>query len=422
MNTWRRVRASLIGVGLGTGLGLFGAWAAFGCAAAPGQQQDQSAASAGRIIRESGVVQPAEYVEIRNQADQPLAILFIAPQGKAVKKGDLLVELDASALTDKRIQRVAHKQKAEAELTMAKASLATAEHGAGAAIEIAEKALQLAELQLKTFQEGEYPVQLNAAQTELTIAGERRAMAQARVDLMKTNVDERQETQVARLQEAQLALLEAQAQLSAAESKLKLLTDYVRVQRIAEIELAVAQRQFDLARAKDGASEAAVKGQAAVVVAETDYRIASDRLAKVEQKINSCNIYAPRDGTVIYPNETFSDDAGKPMSRPHPGAIVRNHQVVIRLADTSRLNVDVPVTLQIAQRVTTGQPATIRLDAIPGRTIAGHVAQVQVFPEVPPGASEAVIIVRIDDPPADLNPALRAIVEFDLSQAPELQK
>jgi HlyD family secretion protein len=412
----------LIGVGLGTGLGLFDASTPFACAAAAEQQRNQPASSAGRIIQESGVVQPAEYVELCNQADQPLAVLFIAPQGKAVKKGDMLVELDASALTDKRIQRVARTQKARAELTVAKASLATAEHGAGAAVDIAEKALQLAQLQLKTFQEGEYPMQLSAAQSELTIATERRVMVQERVDVMKRNVDEGQDAERDRLQEAQFALAEARTRLQAAESKLKLLTDYVRVQRIAELELAIAQRQFDLARAKDMASEAAVKAQAAMVLAETNYQMASDRLAKVEQQITSCKMYAPRDGTVVYPNDSFATDFGKAVSWPQPGAIVRNRQVAIRLADTSRLNVEVPVTLRVAQRVTTGLSATIRLDAIPGRTLVGHVAQMRVPPETPPGANQATIIVRIDDPPADLKPGMHATVEFDLSQPAQPRK
>jgi len=80
------------------------------------------------------------------------------------------------------------------------------------------------------------------------------------------------------------------------------------------------------------------------------------------------------------------------------------------------------VTLQVAQRVTTGQSATIRLDAIPGRTVAGHVSQVPVLPEVPPGANEASITVRIDDPSTDLKLGMRATVEFDLPQAPQAQK
>jgi multidrug efflux pump subunit AcrA (membrane-fusion protein) len=120
---------------------------------------------------------------------------------------------------------------------------------------------------------------------------------------------------------------------------------------------------------------------------------------------------------VIYPNDTFSDDAGKAVSRPRPGAIVRNRQVVVRLADTSRLNVEVPVTLRIAQRVTTGLSATIRLDAIPDRTVAGHISEVRVLLEAPPGASEALITVRIDGPSTDLKPGMHATVEFDLSQS-----
>lgn len=69
-----------------------------------------------------------------------------------------------------------------------------------------------------------------------------------------------------------------------------------------------------------------------------------------------------------------------------------------------------------------GQSATIRLDAIPGRTVAGHVAEVRVLPDAQPGANEALITVRIDDPSADLKPGMRATVEFDLSQGRQAQK
>jgi multidrug resistance efflux pump len=361
-------------------------------------------------------------VELRNQADQSLAILSIAPEGKAVKKGDVLAELDASGLMDKRVQRIARQRKAEAALTVAKASLVTAEHGTSAAVEIAEKALRVAQLQLKTFREGEYPMELMAAQNKVIDANERFVRTRERVDLMKRNVNEGQETEKARLQEMQLALTEARANLQAAESRLKLLVDYVHPQRTAELELAVAQREFDLARAKDAVSEAAVKGQTAVTLAESDYRIASDRLAKIEQQIASCQIYAPRDGTVLYPSESFASDSGKAASWPQPGAIVRNRQVVIHLADPSRLNVNVPVALQVAQRVTTGQAATIGLDAMPGRTLVGHVARMRVLPGGPPGSNEAMIVVRIDDPPADLKPGMRATVEFDVSPTPQPRK
>ena len=160
-----------------------------------------------------------------------------------------------------------------------------------------------------------------------------------------------------------------------------------------------------------------LKGQTAVSLAETNYHMASARLEKLDQQIASSKIFAPRDGRVLYPSDDFATDAAKTASRPRPGAIVRNRQAVIHLADPTQVNVNVPTMLRVAQRVTTGQAVTILLDALPGRTLVGHITQMRAFPEVAPGSNEAVIIVRIDDPPASLKPGMAATVEFDLSQA-----
>jgi HlyD family secretion protein len=266
-----------------------------------------------------------EVQEICSQVGQPMTILFVAPSGKAVKKGDLLVELDASPLMDKRIQQILDTNKAESEMILAKDSQEMDQRAATGQIELAEKALRLARSQLKAFTEGEYPHQLALAEGAAAIAKQKQLMMEWRVTQLradvKTGADPAQETA---LQEAEIAWREAQMQTVEAEGSLAILKSSFHDNKVAEFELAVAQREFDLARAKDALSSAMLRGKQTVSFAEMSYTTESHRLAKLDDQIGRSKIHAPRDGTVMYPS-----DADEGATKP--GATVCDRQVLLRL-------------------------------------------------------------------------------------------
>jgi HlyD family secretion protein len=305
----KRVGLLLVGMLLWAGLCPFGSQAPLAS-----QRQDNESLWRAEIQPRS------ESEEICSRVEQPMTILFVAPQGKTVKKGDLLVELDASALVDERMRQAFLKRKAESEMLWARESQVREGRAAIGQVELAEKALRLAQSQMKAFTEGEYPMQLADAKAEVTLAQERLMMTQERVNQLRA------ESQQARtkLQEAQLALMEASAQSNAAQSRLSFLTGLLHDSKSAELELAVAQREFELACAKDAVSAAAVRGNADLSLAEMSRAMESDRLARLEDQIGKSRIYAPRDGTIIYPNDP--DEAAL-----RPGAIVRERQAIVYL-------------------------------------------------------------------------------------------
>jgi len=390
------------------------------CGLALGQPRDPAAADANRIYLEVGVLEPVDCVDLHNEAGQPLPVLFIESAGRTVKKGDRLVELDASALVEKRMQRVARRQRAEAELSLAKASMEREERGANGQIEIAGKALQLAQRQLTAFKEAEYPDQLTTAQNEVNLASERLAMTEWRMRWLEANTKKGQNGEATQpaaeethLLEARIALLEAKMYAQTAQNKLKFLQSYLREQRVAELELTIARRESELARAKDAAGDAADRGRAAIAFGETNLRMTSDRLAHLEDQIAMCKMYAPRDGTVVLPMDTSHNRPGE--AGIEVGDTVGNHQTILRVADVSRLKVDIPVSARAAQRIVTGQPAVIRVDAIPDRTFEGRVATVLTASEDPTGSGKGRVTIALDNPASTLRPGMTAKVELDLS-------
>ena len=56
-------------------------------------------------VLESGTIKAREQIIIKNEVEGRTSIITLIPEGTHVKKGDLLVELDASALEDNKIDQ-----------------------------------------------------------------------------------------------------------------------------------------------------------------------------------------------------------------------------------------------------------------------------------------------------------------------------
>jgi HlyD family secretion protein len=295
-----------------------------------GVPRDHPAAGDNRVYARAEVLPSGEAVEIRSQVEQPATIVYVIPPGQTVEKGDVLVELDVSALMDKRIQQVVQVRKAETEMILARETRAWDSQAAQGQIVVGEKALRLAQSQLKAYTEGEYPRQLALAEGAVKIAKEKRTMTEDRVDRLVAAVKTQQDQAVKdSLQEAQIAEQEASMQLYATTSSLSLLKSFVHDTKVAELELAVAQREFDLARAKDALTAAKARGAALLSLAEMQYHHEADRLAKMDDQIAKSKVYAPRDGIVVYPSDT-----DEPPIKA--GTVVRDQQVLLRLLPSTQ--------------------------------------------------------------------------------------
>jgi HlyD family secretion protein len=304
----------LIGVLLWAGLWPFGSQAPLA-----GQRQDDE------FTWRAEVQPPRGSEEICSRVEQPMTILFIAPQGKTVKKGDLLVELDTSGLTDERIRQTLQTRKAESEMVLAQESEAREKRAASGQVVLAEKALHLAQNQLKAFTEGEYSGQLALAEGAAAIARQKRLMMEYRVTQLRASAkDSNDPARIDALQEADIAWREAVMQATEADNSLALLKSFIHDNKVAELELAVAQREFDLVSAKDALNTATVRGNADRSLAEMSFEIERARLTRLDDQIGKSKICAPRDGTIIYPND--------PDEEPiRPGVVVHERQVLIHL-------------------------------------------------------------------------------------------
>jgi multidrug resistance efflux pump len=140
---------------------------------------------------------------------------------------------------------------------------------------------------------------------------------------------------------------------------------------------------------------------------ENTYQRESDRLARWNHVLERSKMYAPRDGVVVYPE-------GETPIRP--GLVAGVGQVIVRLADMKRLNLEVRTNPQVGRLIAAGQPATIRFHGMPQRAFEGHVANVRVAYSATQDAEQRSISVQLDSPSDDLRIGMTALIDFDVAE------
>jgi multidrug efflux pump subunit AcrA (membrane-fusion protein) len=403
---------------LWAGVGPFTSWSLPAANPAWGQQADQAQSDAGSTIRGHGIIVPTNCEEIRCEVAQPLPVLFMAPYGSTVKKGDLLVELDAFSLMDRSREQEIRLAKSRAALAAAEAAFPNDKKEASEAVAIAEQALALARRRLADYHVGEYPNLERVALNEVALAEERAIRLKTRSEELEA-AHEQQGTESLEQELIEVRLASAQAQMAAdvARDKAKLLKEIIRPQRTGELELAIAQRELDLLQAKNKVARISTQAEMEIRVAQMVNRMEEERLLLLVHQTKRSQVHAPRDGTV------FSADDGVLGARceteVRAGDTVRPRQVLLRLADLTQLKLDVRLSPAQARKLAPDHATTIRCDAFPDRVFHGRVTGTQALPDSDAAdrRTGAIATVRLNDPVAGLRPGMTATAEFSLPSA-----
>src|SRR5712691_204712 len=130
----------------------------------------------------SGALESASSIRVLSDVEGQVAIISLLPRGAVVKNGDVVVELDSSALKTRRTEQQIVLEQARAALALAKQALQVAESQAESDVKTAELALKFAELDLRKYLDGDYPQELRVAQSNITLAEEELKQAKLRID------------------------------------------------------------------------------------------------------------------------------------------------------------------------------------------------------------------------------------------------
>ncbi|MBE7555283.1 MAG: efflux RND transporter periplasmic adaptor subunit [Anaerolineales bacterium] len=388
-------------------------------------------ASASTALVGSGAIE-ADIVAITTEIGGRI-IAVRANEGDEVAAGQVLVEIDRSALLAQQAQLEAAVETAQAGLIAASApprpeDIAAAEARLAQAIVLRDGAkITWQTAQLLVNNPHELQAQIDQAQARVTKA--QTGLEQAQINLKRMEI---QAEAASRNQSSHAALVQnevAQNQLKAAQVGLQ----------IAEVGLAGAKQQVELlqhlrarplqlvsqvnaakaayqqAEAAVGVAEAnltAVKANPTpedIAVAEAQVAEAEAALAQVKVQLDKLTLTAPRAGLISH-------------RLVQPGELAAPGAVLLELSDVDTVDLTVYIPETLIGHVKIGQPARVFVDAYPGEVFEGTVSFINHEAEFTPRnvqtKEERVNLVfgvkiTLDNPDHRLKPGMPADAELE---------
>ena len=349
----------------------------------------------------------------------------VVDKNDVVKNGDILIgdlvcELDYAPLVDEEKQQQISVTQAEADLEKGIKNVEIQIAQNESDIAAAKLDEELAALDLRKYQEGEYLQQKEKIQGEIQQALEKLSLAKKQYDFTR-RVERKGYKSQDDVDADKLAVLQAQLELNVKEKELLVLTEFTKARTITEL-LAMAKESKNLLKRVELAGEAALaQFRAEVSSRELTYDVQRAKLEQLRQQIRACKRVAPQAGQVVYAME--ASRRSEP-SIVEEGMTVRERQKLINLPDMSAMKVDAKIHESKISDVQIGLPVTIRINAIPGYDFKGVLDSVSSVPL--PGSwpnydlkqYEAVVKIQEDGPMLNqLKPGMSANIEIAVEES-----
>ncbi len=363
-------------------------------------------------VREYGTIESAHTLQITNEVAGEMTIRSVVPDGTKVEKGDLLVELDDSALKTQRSAAQSEVSAAEAARQQAEQQRNSAQQAAGELSNLHEIKVKVAQLNRETSlsKDGVFDVSLRNAKREADLAELSLKAISRRIEISKNALPTVAEDQ----QLLAIEMEKARGEAAKARDQIQLLTAWERPYQTALLELAVSQAKVDLAQKKYQSQTAILQAEATLSQATLELERAEAKLKRVKDQLAKCRITSPWDGIVIYEVQTRRSSNPDQLQA---GAKIAEGQQLFTISDLTQFRIRATVHESRIHRVKKGQAVTIQMDSFPNRTFHGKVLSVNQTPEPSSFFSESVkayaVRVSIDAPPDLLKIGLTGMVEIE---------
>ncbi|MBI4657556.1 MAG: efflux RND transporter periplasmic adaptor subunit [Verrucomicrobia bacterium] len=267
-------------------------------------------------VVEEGALRAVNETVIRNNLEGVSRIIHLAPEGSHAKKGDLLVELDCSALKDKlNEQELAHQDNLFL-LLQARENLKIQKSLIESRIKDAELNVEFAQSDLSKYRDGDAPQQIRIAEArtgvleeQVRIASERYARTQ---ELFKNGNATRSE-----LEADSLSQKREQLGLEQAKEDLRLIQKYDQPNNVRILESNVQQAKDELERVKQRSSNEIAQAEADLKTSQKALEVMEESIQQQKKQLEYARILAPQDGLVVY--STSSPFQGRGEGGPQEG-------------------------------------------------------------------------------------------------------
>ncbi len=321
-------------------------------------------------VTESGDIKAAVSTRVKNEMEGNSTIIQLIEEGTVVKKGDLLVELDASGQVERRATQEIAVEKAVAAVINAKKSLEILRKQTESEKRAAFNTWEFAKMDKRKFygeilesgkrEMGELEQSIKAEEAEIALALSELKLAQDRFN-WSIKLKAKDFITQDDLDRDRLDFDSKQTRLTLAINKLAILKKYTHAKTKAELDQAELDAKLEHERT-------IAKGEAEITQAVADLNakikedeLATERLKNLIKQIKSAKVLAPTPGIVVYASE------GDRWRRRtvEIGAQVRERQSLIVLPNTTVMHAELKIQEVMIDSIRPGLPAEIRIDTSP---------------------------------------------------------
>ncbi len=316
-----------------------------------------------------------------NQVEGTTTIINIVPEGTKVKKGDVVCELDSSAIDEKLRQQSIQLTTAESALTKATEDVRIQENQNDSDVAAAELAYELAKLDLDKYLNGEYVQLQKAAAGKVAIAKEASVQAEESLNYTRRQV-EKGTTQQNILEAARIKRDQSQFDLESAVMELKVLEEFTKRRTEAELQAKALESERNLKRIQISAEAKRAQLEKEVTAKTLSLAVEKEKFDRYTRQKEACTLYAPQDGEVVYANLSSERSSRSSSSGPaiEVGATVYERQAIINLPDVELMKVSCRVHESLIGQIRKGLAARVRVDAYSQEPFSGTVAIVSSVP------------------------------------------
>jgi HlyD family secretion protein len=336
------------------------------------------------IVLEQGEIESSSNnevkCEVKGRGGSGTPILSVVPEGTLVKKGDVLCQLDASALEQEaKNQRIvvstAESAVISSEAAVNKAIIARQEYLDGTFLTERQKIMSEIAVSQQTLRK-----------SELSLESAERLAAKGTLKPLQIEAE-------------QFAVQNAKNTLESASARLKVLEELTKAKMLVQFDADIETTRAKLESDKSTLSEE------------------REKLEEIQNQIKACKIVAPADGQVVYANK-FSGRGGGDFV-VEAGALVREQQTIFLLPDPTRMQVKAKINESRISLIRDGMPVKIRVNAVENELL-GRVIKVNKYAE--PGnwwgsnVKEYATFIQIIQPPETIRTGMTAEVRIFVEQ------
>lgn len=360
-----------------------------------------------------GQIKARRSTEIRCAVRGDLKVTWVVDEGAVVKKGDKLIELEASQLLEDTVKQRVTVAQAKAEFEQAKQNVEDQKSKNYSDTIIAQNKFDMAVIDLEKYINGDYKQLLCESDSAIRLAEAELKRATERVDgtqklLAKGYVNKGD------MEADLLDKTKCEIELSKAQNAKELLEKYTYKRETSSLSTAKEGANEELKRTKKSAEATLANMLTLQDSAKARLELEQYQLNQYEEQLKNTVLYAPQGGMVVYCQEDNED----PNSRLRMGGMVHNRQKLMELPDFSAWMIETRINESQIEQVKLEQKVKITIDAFQGRALMGSVAHINVLPDntrwFMPDSKEYLIQVDVSSTTLPLKPGMNVKTEVQM--------